>query len=86
MAISFEIGLGLKVSRVTHGLTWAMRGHGMQWDGGGGGGGCYAGWGCNVPTWQLCQRGDGLWAGGVADVMDRVAVFLYWSIHFIWPV
>jgi len=39
-----------------------------------------------------CLRGSyangvtGYGRAGVADVMDRVAVFLYWSIHFIWPV
>jgi len=26
-------------------------------------GGRYVGWGCNMPTWQLCQQVDGLWAG-----------------------
>jgi len=61
-----------------------MPGHGMQWDFGGGGD--FMGGGG-----VMCLRGSyangvtGYEQAGVADVMDRVAVFLYRTIHFIWP-
>jgi hypothetical protein len=70
---------------VTHGLTWAMLGtwHAMGW-----------GWGDVTRGGDvMCLRGsyaNGVTVhgqAGVADVMDKVAVFfLYRTILFIWPV
>jgi hypothetical protein len=60
-----------------HARTWHAMGFG------GGGGGVFMGGGG-----LICQRGSyangvtGYEQAGVADVMDRVAVFLYRTIHF----
>ncbi len=48
--------------------------------------GCYAGRGRNVSTRQLCERGDSLRGGWVADVMECWQYGCTGRNQFLWPV